>query len=104
MSVLTIRNVDEAVKSALEVRAKEEGVSQSSLARRLLADSLGVKVKKRNLRGLGERLFTEEQRRELAKIDGQKPCFADEELDHFMAEEDERIAEEVAKLKKLGGT
>ena len=40
MAVLTIRNVDEAIKTALRVRAAREGVSMEEEARRILCDAL----------------------------------------------------------------
>ena len=40
MAVLTIRNVDEAIKTALRVQATREGVSMEEEARRILRDAL----------------------------------------------------------------
>lgn len=95
MPVLTIRDVHDDVKAALEARAKAEGVSQSALARRLLADSLGVTVKKRDFTGLGEELFGKAGLKALADadIDWEAPLFTDEELDEMEKEKDQRIAE-----------
>lgn len=41
-SALNIRDVGDDVKNALELRARAEGISQSALARRLLAQGLGL--------------------------------------------------------------
>ncbi len=40
MAVLTIRNVDEAIKTSLRVRAAQQGVSMEEEARRILRDVL----------------------------------------------------------------
>lgn len=40
MAVLTIRNVDEAIKTALRVQAAREGVSMEEEARRILRNAL----------------------------------------------------------------
>ena len=91
MHHMTIRNVDPAVKAALEETAKAQRISQSEAARRALAEGLGVRIPKRNLRGLGRRMgLTEEQLEELGKIDWTKPAFTDEEWEQMEAEEEER--------------
>ncbi len=107
MPVLTIRDVDETVKTAPEDRAKKEGISQSALARRLLAGSLGVKVRKRDLGGLRLELFSGEGLKALNEINRSEPCFTDEELDRMMEEKDQRIAGDLGKpapkpLKRAG--
>lgn len=40
MPALTIRNVDDAIKTALRVRAARQGVSMEEEARRILRDAL----------------------------------------------------------------
>ena len=40
MAALTIRNVDDATKAALRIRAAQQGVSMEEEARRILRDAL----------------------------------------------------------------
>ena len=54
MAVLTIRNVDEAIKTALRVRAAREGVSMEEEARRILRDALSQQQEQMPL---GQRLL-----------------------------------------------
>ena len=54
MAVLTIRNVDEAIKTALRVRAAREGVSMEEEARRILCDALSQQQEQMPL---GQRLL-----------------------------------------------
>lgn len=54
MAVLTIRNVDEAIKTALRVQAAREGVSMEEEARRILRDALS---RQEEQTPLGQRLL-----------------------------------------------
>ena len=54
MAVLTIRHVDEAIKTALRVRAAREGVSMEEEARRILCDALSQQQEQMPL---GQRLL-----------------------------------------------
>ncbi len=54
MAVLTIRNVDEAIKTALRVQAAREGVSMEEEARRILRDALS---RQEEQMPLGQRLL-----------------------------------------------
>ncbi|WP_299819379.1 hypothetical protein [uncultured Jannaschia sp.] len=87
---MTIRNVDPAVKAALEARARAESISQSEAARRALARGLGVKIPRRDLGGLGAELLDPAPRAALGRIDWTAPAFTDAELDAMMAEETTR--------------
>ena len=51
--------------------------------------------KKRDFTGLGEEIFGKEGLKALdeADVDWDAPCFTDEELDRFMEEKEQRIAE-----------
>lgn len=54
MAVLTIHNVDEAIKTALRVQATREGVSMEEEARRILRDTLSCQEEQTPL---GQRLL-----------------------------------------------
>ena len=54
MAALTIRNVDEAIKTALRVQAAREGVSMEEEARRILRDALS---RQEEQMPLGQRLL-----------------------------------------------
>ena len=54
MAALTIRNVDEAIKTALRVQAAREGVSMEEEARRILRDALS---RQEEQTPLGQRLL-----------------------------------------------
>ena len=54
MAALTIRNVDEAIKTALRVQAAREGVSMEEEARRILRDALS---RQEDQMPLGQRLL-----------------------------------------------
>jgi plasmid stability protein len=54
MAVLTIRNVDEAIKAALRVQAARQGVSMEEEARRILRDALS---RSQEQTPLGQRLL-----------------------------------------------
>jgi len=59
MATLTIRNVDDAIKQALRIRAAQHGVSMEEEARRILRDAL---TRVSQPQALGQRLkqrFTE---------------------------------------------
>lgn len=90
MHHMTIRNVDPAVKAALEARARTDAISQSEAARRALARGLGVKIPRRSLRGLGRELMDEPELDALGRIDWTAPPFADGDLDAMMSEDDGR--------------
>ena len=53
MAVLTIRNVDDAIKQSLRIRAAQHGVSMEEEARRILRDAL---VRVSQPQPLGQRL------------------------------------------------
>ena len=53
MAALTIRNVDDALKQALRIRAAQHGVSMEEEARRILRDAL---VRVSQPQPLGQRL------------------------------------------------
>ena len=53
MAVLTIRNVDDAIKQSLRIRAAQHGVSMGEEARRILRDAL---VRVSQPQPLGQRL------------------------------------------------
>lgn len=53
MAALTIRNVDDALKQALRIRAAQHGVSMEEEARRILRDAL---VRVSRPQPLGQRL------------------------------------------------
>ena len=53
MAVLTIRNVDEAIKQSLRIRAAQHGVSMEEEARRILREAL---VRVSQPQALGQRL------------------------------------------------
>ena len=55
MATLTIRNLDEAVKERLRVRAAEHGHSMEAEARRILVSALG-EIHRRPQRNLYERI------------------------------------------------
>ena len=90
MHHVTIRNVDPLVKSALEERARRDGVSQTEAARRALARGLGVRVPRRHLDGLGDAVLGAAALGALAAVDWTEPAFGDAELDAFEREEAER--------------
>ncbi len=90
MHHVTIRNVDPLVKSALEARARDEGISQTEAARRALARGLGVKVPRRDLAGVGEAVLPPDALRALGGVDWTEPAFSDAELDAMEREEAER--------------
>jgi hypothetical protein len=81
MPHLTLRDVDPRVKAALEARAQAEGLSQAEAARRALARGLGVRLPRRNLRGLGAAMFGPAALDALAQVDWTAPSFTDVELD-----------------------
>lgn len=91
MHHMTIRNVDPAVKAALEARARADGVSQTEAARQALARGLGIKVPRRRLRGLGREVLGAPALEELARVDWQAPAFSNAELDVLDHEEAERL-------------
>jgi hypothetical protein len=92
MHHVTIRNVDPLVKSALEARARADGVSQTEAARRALAQGLGVKVPRRSLGGIGEAVFDRRALEALGQVDWSEPAFSDDELDAMEREEARRSA------------
>jgi len=53
MAALTIRNMDEAIKQSLRIRAAQHGVSMEEEARRILRDAL---VRVSQSQPLGQRL------------------------------------------------
>jgi len=53
MAALTIRNVDDAIKQSLRIRAAQHGVSMEEEARRILRDAL---VRVSQPQALGQRL------------------------------------------------
>ncbi|WP_217127112.1 FitA-like ribbon-helix-helix domain-containing protein [Hydrogenophilus thiooxidans] len=53
MAALTIRNVDDAIKQALRIRAAQHGVSMEEEARRILREAL---VRVSQPQALGQRL------------------------------------------------
>lgn len=92
MHHLTIRNVDPLVKSALEAKARADGISQTEAARRALARGLGVKVPRRRLGGVGEAVLDRRALDALAQVDWSQPAFTDDELDALEREEARRSA------------
>ena len=93
MHHMTIRNVNPAVKAALEERARAEAISQSEAARRALARGLGVKVARRDLAGMGREIMEAAELDALGRIDWETPAFGDADLDAMMSEEDARTRE-----------
>lgn len=91
MHHMTIRNVDPAVKAALEERAQADGISQTEAARQALARGLGVKVPRRQLRGLGRDVLGEAALGELGRVDWEAPTLSDAELDALDREGTERM-------------
>ncbi len=63
MAMLTIRNIDESLKSKLKIMAAQQGVSMEEQTRRILRDA--VLVKPKNKKGLGTRIHER-----FAKVDG----------------------------------
>ncbi|TCS98721.1 hypothetical protein EDC36_104145 [Tepidimonas ignava] len=53
MAALTIRNVDDAIKQSLRIRAAQHGVSMEEEARRILREALGCAARSQPL---GQRL------------------------------------------------
>jgi plasmid stability protein len=49
MASITIRNLDEATKQALRVRAAEHGLSMEAEARRILREAVGAPAARRDL-------------------------------------------------------
>ncbi|GAB4405674.1 MAG: plasmid stabilization protein [Rhodoferax sp.] len=68
MAALTIRNVDDALKQALRIRAAQHGVSMEEEARRILRDAL---VRVTQPQPLGQRL--KQRFAEVADADFQLP-------------------------------
>lgn len=90
MHHMTIRNIDPAVKTALEERARAEAISQSEAARRALARGLGVRIARRDLAGLGREMLDATSLDALGQVDWEAPDFADADLDAMMSDEDAR--------------
>jgi len=63
MAMLTIRNIDESLKSKLKIMAAQQGVSMEEQTRRILREA--VLVKPKNNKGLGSRIH-----KRFAKIEG----------------------------------
>lgn len=68
MAVLTIRNVDDAIKQSLRIRAAQHGVSMEEEARRILRDAL---VRVSQPQPLGQRL--KQRFAEAADVDFELP-------------------------------
>ncbi len=54
MAMLTIRNIDESLKTKLKIMAAQQGVSMEEQTRRILRDA--VLIKSKNKKGLGTRI------------------------------------------------
>ena len=91
MHHVTIRNVDALIKAALEKRARTDAISQSEAARQALARGLGVKIRRRDLGGIGREVVGDAALAELAGIDWTRPAFSDAELDGLEVDEATRI-------------
>ncbi|WP_299841326.1 hypothetical protein [uncultured Jannaschia sp.] len=85
MPHLTIRNLDPAVKAALEARARADFISRSEAARRALARGFGLRIPRRDLGGLDEELLDSALHDALGRIDWTAPAFTDVELDAMTA-------------------
>lgn len=54
MAMLTIRNIDESLKTKLKIMAAQQGVSMEEQTRRILRDA--VLIQSKNKKGLGTRI------------------------------------------------
>ena len=91
MHHMTIRNVDPAVKAALEEAARMRGISQSEAARRALARGLGVRLPRRDLAGIGAAVLggvdpDGAARGAMRAVDWTAPAFTEAELDAMEAD------------------
>lgn len=94
MHRVTVRNVDPAVKAALERAARAQHISQSEAARRALARGLGVRVPRRSLQGLGKEVVDASTLAALGHVSWDAPAFSDEKLDALAAGEAARTGKE----------